>query len=160
MALLTLSNEQKAQVRNAFTLIDSDSKDGKITVSDLQNVHKTIGIPLPATETLEQMLQKQELINFAQFSQIMATELARLDDKTTIVNALKIFTTDENKHNLVVDVDELKEACCSVQLGEIGSGDHRLARLVFDSLTSGFVKEQMDGKRLFYGSNWIDAYIE
>lgn len=160
MALLTLSNEQKVQVRNAFTLIDSDSKDGKITLSDLQNVHKTLGIELPTEENLKLMLQGNDLINFAQFSQIMAAELAKVDDKLTIVNALKIFTTDENKHNLVVDVDELKEACCSVQLGEIGSGDHRLARLVFDLLVSGFVKEQMDGKRLFYGSQWLSAYIE
>lgn len=160
MTILTLSNQQKAQVRNAFTLIDSDSKDGKITLSDLINVHKTLGIELPDEETLKLMLEGNELITFAQFSQIMAGEIAKLDDKTTIVNALKIFTTEENRHNLIVDVDELKEACCSVQMGDIGSGDHRLPRHVFDSLTKGFIKEQMDGKRLFYGSNWIDAYIE
>lgn len=160
MVVLTLSNEQKAQVRNAFTLIDSDSKDGKITLSDLTNVHKTLGIELPSEDTLKQMLGGQELITFAQFSQTLASELAKLDDKTTIANALKVFTTDDNKHNLVVDLDELKEACCSVQMGDIGSGDHRLSRPVFDSLTKGFVKEQMDGKRLFYGANWIDAYIE
>lgn len=159
MVVLTLSNQQKVQVRNAFTLIDSDSKDGKITLSDLTNVHKTLGIELPDEETLKLMLQGNELITFAQFSQILAGELAKVDDKTTIVNALKIFTS-EDAHDLVVDVDELKEACCSVQMGDIGSGDHRLSRQVFYSLTKGFVKEQMDGKRLFYASNWIDAYIE
>lgn len=160
MALLTLSNEQKAQVRNAFTLIDSDSKDGKITLSDLTNVYKTLGIELPDESTLQSMLQGHELLSFAQFSQTLAGELARIDDRTTLVNALKVFATEENQHNLIVDVDELKEACCSVQMGEIGSGDHRLLRRVFDDLTKGFVKEQMDGKRLFYGSNWIAAYIE
>lgn len=160
MPLVTLSNEQKTQVRNAFTLIDSESKDGKITVSDLANVHKTLGLELPSTETLQSMLGGEELMSFAQFSHVIAAELTKVDDKTTIVNALKVFTTDENKFSLIVDFDELKEACCSVQLGDIGSGDHRLSRHAFDLLTSGFVKEQMDGTKLFYGSNWIQAYIE
>ncbi|EEQ41048.1 hypothetical protein FOB63_004068 [Clavispora lusitaniae] len=160
MVLVTLSNEQKTQVRNAFTLIDSDSKDGKITLSDLVNVHKTLGLELPSDETLKDMLGGGDSITFAQFSQVIAVELSKVDDKTTIVNALKVFTTEENKFNLIVDFDELKEACCSVQLGDIGSGDHRLSRQAFDSLTKGFVKEQMDGKKLFYGSNWIGAYIE
>lgn len=160
MTVLTLSNEQKTQVRNAFTLIDSDSKDGNISASDLINVHKTLGLETPSKDTIKQMLNGNELITFAQFTQIIATEMSKLDDKTTLVNALKVFTTDDNKDNLVIDVEELKEACCSVQLGEIGSGDHRLSRSAFDRLTKGFVKEQMDGKKLFYASNWIDAYIE
>lgn len=160
MTLLALSNEQKAQVRNAFTLIDSDSKDGAISASDLVNVHKTLGLELPSQAVMDTMLGGNELVTFAQFSNIIAGELAKLDDKTTIANALKVFTTEENKHTLVVDFDELKEACCSVQLGEIGSGDHRLSRNAFDGLTKGFVKEQMDGKKLFNASQWIDAYIE
>lgn len=160
MGLQTLTSEQKAQVRNAFTLIDSDSKDGQITASDLVSVHKSLGLELPPQETLDAMLAGNELVSFAQFSQILADEMSKLDDKTTIANALKIFATEENQHNLIIDLEELKEACCSVQLGDIGTGDQRLSRTAFDSLTKAFVKEQMDGKRLFYGSNWIDAYIE
>lgn len=160
MGLLTLTSEQKAQVRNAFTLIDSDSKDGAISQSDLINVHKTLGLEVPKQEVLDTMLAGNEQISFAQFSQILAEEMNKLDDKNTIANALRVFATEENKHNLIVDLDDLKEACCSVQLGEIGTGDHRLSRTAFDSLTKSFVKEQMNGKRLFYGSNWIDAYIE
>ena len=159
-SLLSLSNEQKSQVRNAFTLIDSESKDGKITMSDLANVHKTLGLELPSEAVLATMLGGNELISFAQFSQIIAGELAKIDDRTTITNALKVFATEENKNNLLIDVDELKEACCSVQLGEIGSGDHRLSRASFDSLVEGFVREQMDGKKLFNALNWISAYIE
>lgn len=158
--LLTLSNEQKAQVRNAFTLIDSDSKDGQITLSDLVNIHKTAGLELPPEAELKAMLADADLISFAQFSNIIASELARLDDRTRMANALRVFTTEDSKHNLVIDYDELKEACCSVQLGAIGSGDHRLSRAAFDRLALGFVKEQMDGKKLFYASNWLAAYIE
>lgn len=160
MSLHTLTSQQKEQVRNAFTLIDSDSKDGSISYSDLAHVHKSLGLNCPSQEMLEQMLGGKELITFGQFSQILAEEMNKLDDKTTIANALRYFATEDNKHSLVIDLDELKEACCSVQLGELGEGDHRLSRAAFDSLTKAFVKEQMDGKRLFYASNWLDAYIE
>ncbi|GEQ67407.1 hypothetical protein JCM33374_g1072 [Metschnikowia sp. JCM 33374] len=159
-SLLSLSNEQKSQVRNAFTLIDSESKDGKITVSDLVNMYKTLGMELPAESVLKSMLGDNDSISFAQFSQIIAGELAKFDDRTTITNALRVFTNDENKNNLLIDVEELKEACCSVQLGDIGSGDHRLSRASFDALVEGFVREQMDGKKIFNASNWINAYIE
>ncbi|KAM9915720.1 hypothetical protein OXX59_010425, partial [Metschnikowia pulcherrima] len=71
-SLLSLSNEQKSQVRNAFTLIDSESKDGKITMSDLANVHKTLGLELPSEAALATMLGGNESISFAQFSQIIA----------------------------------------------------------------------------------------
>ncbi|OBA19543.1 hypothetical protein METBIDRAFT_79554 [Metschnikowia bicuspidata var. bicuspidata NRRL YB-4993] len=159
-SLLSLSNEQKSQVRNAFTLIDSESKDGSISMSDLANIHKTLGLELPSTEVLESMLGGKELVSFAQFSQIIAGELAKIDDRTTISNALRVFASEDAKSNLLIDVDELKEACCSVQLGDIGSGDHRLSRASFDSLVAGFVREQMDGKKVFNALNWISAYIE
>lgn len=159
MSLFTLSNEQKAQVRNAFTLIDSDSKDNTISASDLANIHKTLGLEQPPPETIAAMLGGQDLISFAQFSHIMAAELAKLDDKATLANAFKVFSTDQNRQ-LAVDADELKEACCAVQLGEIGSGDNRLNRAAFDTLAGSFVKEEMDGRRVFHAQKWIDAYIE
>lgn len=155
--LNTLSNAQKAQIRNAFTLIDSDSRDSQITSSDLVNVHKTLGIPVPSDKELKEML-KGDLISFAQFSQIMAGEMAKLDDRATILNALKVFSKNGDIEE--VDYEELKEACCSVQLGEIGSGDHRFSRSAFDGLTKGFVKEQMDGTKVFSALRWLDAYIE
>lgn len=160
MGLLTLTSEQKAQARNAFTLIDSESKDGKISQADIINVHKTFGFEVPSQSTLDAMLAGNELISFAQYSQILAEELSKLDDRTTLANALKVFATEDSKDDLIIDLEELKEACCSVQLGEIGSGDHRLSRDAFDSLTKSFVKENLDGKRMFYASNWLEAYIE
>lgn len=158
--VLTLSNEQKAQVRNAFTIIDSHSKDGAICASDLVNVYKTLGVEVPSEAELKSMLNGQELISFAQFSRILATELGMLDSKAVIADALRAFTTEENRHNLLIDVGTLKEACCSVQLGDIGSGDNRLSRAAFDSLTAAFVKEQLDGTKMFCASNWLDAYID
>lgn len=160
MSLLSLSSQQKAQVRNAFTLIDSNSKDGNITLSDIVSVHKSLGIEIPSQETLKAMMGGREQLSFAHFSQILAEELAKLDDKTIIANALRVFATEENKHNLLIDVEELKEACCSVRLGEQGTGDQRLSRAAFDNLTKDFVKEKMDGRRMFHALNWLDAYIE
>lgn len=158
--LNTLSNAQKVQIRNAFLLIDSDSKDSEITKSDLVNVHKTLGVPVPSDTQLQEMLGGKDLINFAQFSQVMAKEFSQIDDRTTIYNAIKAFAKDPQQSPIQIDADKLKEACCSVQLGEIGSGDHRLSRSAFDELTKGFVHEQMDGSRVFMAEKWLDAYVE
>lgn len=168
LALNTLSNNQKSQLRNAFTLIDGDSRDSIITKQDLVNLYTTLGLEIPSDQQLTQMLAvdggTDQGINFAQFLTIMAKEFLKVDDRMAIYKALKVFSEegDPKKYSedLIIDVDELKEACCSVQLGEIGSGDHRLSRATFDRLVEGFVKEEMDGKRLFMASKWLDAYID
>ncbi|QRG37520.1 hypothetical protein FDK38_001896 [Candidozyma auris] len=157
--LSTLSNAQKVQIRNAFLLIDSDSKDSVISKSDLVNVHKTLGVPVPPDSELKEMLGGEESVNFTKFSQIMASEFSKIDDRTTISNALQVFAK-KGSTPAQVDADKLKEACCSVQLGEIGSGDHRLSRAAFDKLTKSFVSEQMDGSKIFMAEKWLDAYIE
>lgn len=167
LALNTLSNNQKTQLRNAFTLIDGDSRDSIITKQDLSNLYKTLGLKAPSDKQLEAMittdeskLKKEKGINFTQFLNIMAKELQQFEDRETISKALRVFSEDKNKEDLTVDVGKLKESCCSVQLGDIGSGDHRLSRSTFDSIVDGFVKEQIDGKRVFLASKWMDAYID
>lgn len=161
--LNTLSNSQKSELRNAFTLIDGESKDAVLTKDDLVKLYKTLGIEVPTKKELELMMKTDDKeakgLNFAQFLNIMATQLLQLDDRATIYNALKVFSEGADVNDLIIDVDTLKEACCSVQLGDIGSGDNRLSRATFDGLVQGFVKEQSDGKRLFLVSNWLDAYI-
>lgn len=159
-ALNSLTNNQKAELRNAFTLIDGESKDSVITKDDLAQVYKTLGIKAPTKKQIDLMLADEKGVNFAQFLSIMAQQLLQLDDRTTIYNALKVFADGSDVKDLIIDVDVLKEACCSVQLGEIGSGDNRLSRQTFDNLVQGFVKEQSNGKKLFLASNWLDAYID
>lgn len=164
LALNTLSNNQKQQLRNAFTLIDGESRDSIITKTDLINLYQQLGLPVPLDVQLNGMLKNSEGINFAQFLQTMAEELLVFEDRNTIYNALKLFAeeADYNRvsEELIIDVDRLKDACCSVQLGEIGSGDHRLTRQTFDELVKGFVLEQTDGKKLFLTGKWLDAYID
>lgn len=166
-ALNTLSNNQKSQLRNAFTLIDGDSRDSLITKDDLIKLYSQLGIKAPTDEQLTSMLSDSELgkgINFTQFLNIMAKEFLKFEDRMTIYNALKVFSeeVDPRKYtdDLIIDVEYLKEACCSVQLGEIGLGDNRLSRLTFDKLVVGFVKVQTNGKKLFLASKWLDAYID
>ncbi|CAN3503451.1 hypothetical protein DICA1_F02212 [Diutina catenulata] len=168
-ALNTLSTNQKTQLRHAFTLIDGDSRDSTITKQDLVNLYAQLGLAAPSVAQLDEMLAVGDGgdgkgINFAQFSNIMAKEFAQFDNRMTIYNALKVFSNQEEvpkfREGTVINIDELKEACCSVQLGEIGSGDHRLDRKVFDKLVDGFVQEESDGKRLFMVDKWLDAYID
>lgn len=56
LALNTLSNNQKTQLRNAFTLIDGESRDSVITKQDLINLYKTLGIKVPTDKQLDSML--------------------------------------------------------------------------------------------------------
>lgn len=167
LALNTLSNNQKAQLRNAFTLIDGDSRDSIITKPDLIALYKTLGKAVPSDDQLNRMLADgvkgdngEVGISFTQFSNIMASHLLKFDDRMTIYNALKVFSKDVDNHDLVIDIEDLKQACCGVKVEEIDSPDHRLSRPVFDQLVVGFVKEQIDGKKVFLASKWLDAYID
>ena len=75
--LTTLSSTQKAQIRNAFTLIDGESRDSTITKDDLVKLYSTLGLPPPSESQLTKMLtvdgqeKSQTLINITQFLNIM-----------------------------------------------------------------------------------------
>ncbi|EGW32163.1 uncharacterized protein SPAPADRAFT_139723 [Spathaspora passalidarum NRRL Y-27907] len=159
--LNSLTSTQKTQLRNAFALIDGETKDSVITKDDLRKLYSTLGLPPPTEDQLNSMLGDEDKgINFTQFSNIMAKELSKFEDRAVIYEALKTFTNDEKSTGLTIDLQEFKEACCSVQLGEIGSGDHRLSRSTFDRLVQGFVQEQVNGKQVFLATKWLDAYID
>lgn len=162
LALRTLTPAQKTQLRNAFTLIDGDSRDSKITKEDLVHLHQSLGLATPSNKELEQMLSigSNGEVTFNLFLSTIAEEVQKFGDVTAIYEAVKVFSEDTKNNDIVVDVDQLKDACCSVQLGGIGSGDHRLERARFDKLVDGFIREQNDGKKLFMASRWINAYIE
>ena len=162
LALRTLTPAQKTQLRNAFTLIDGDSRDSKITKEDLVHLHQSLGLATPSNKELEQMLSigSNGEVTINLFLSTIAEEVQKFGDVTAIYEAVKVFAEDTKNNDIVVDVDQLKDACCSVQLGGIGSGDHRLERSRFDKLVDGFIREQNNGKRLFMASKWINAYIE
>lgn len=162
LALRTLTPAQKTQLRNAFTLIDGDSRDSKITKEDLVHLHQSLGLATPSNKELEQMLAigSNGEVTFNLFLSTIAEEVQKFGDVTAIYEAVKVLAENTNSSDIVVEVDQLKDACCSVQLGGIGSGDHRLERARFEKLVEGFVREQNDGKKVFMASKWINAYIE
>lgn len=165
-ALSTLSSRQKAQLRDAFTIIDGD-RDATITQEDLRALYATLALAPPSDAQLDAMVGAG--INFTQYSSLMATELAKMDGRAVIAGALQVFAAGGSDAasdaasgvaDLVVDAAALKEACCAVQLGEIGLGDHRLSRAAFDALVAGFVREELDGKPVFLAGKWLDAYVD
>ncbi|RLV90489.1 hypothetical protein JA1_004527 [Spathaspora sp. JA1] len=164
--LNSLTSIQKTQLRNAFALIDGETKDSLITKDDLRKLYSTLGLPPPPEDQLNSMLQIDQGgvenggINFTQFSNIMAKELSKFEDRSVIYEALKTFNNNSDGTDLTIDLQEFKDACCSVQLGDIGSGDHRLSRSTFDRLVQGFIQEQINGKQVFLASKWLDAYID
>lgn len=155
LALLTLTPAQKTQLRNAFTLIDGDSRDSKITKDDLVRLYQSLGLPTPSSRELDDMLGigTGGEVTFNLFLSTIAAEIQKLGDVAALHEAIKVFADDSSN---AVDVEKLKDACCSVQLGD----KTRLERSCFDELVDGFVREQSDGKRVFMAAKWIDSYIE
>lgn len=161
-ALSTLSSRQKAQLRDAFTIIDGD-RDATITQEDLRALYATLALAPPSDAQLDAMVGGG--VNFTQYSSLMAAELAKMDARAVVASALQVFAAGgsgaaSGAADLVVDAAALKEACCAVQLGEIGLGDHRLSRAAFDALVAGFVREELDGKPVFLAGKWLDAYVD
>lgn len=163
LALNTLTNNQKLELRNAFKLVDGESRDSIITKQDIINFYESLGKPVPLEEQLKQMLGSNEKgMNFAQFLSIIAEELQIFNSRAALLKALKTFGDEEQSDDgIIIDLEKLKEACCSVQLGDIGSGtSERLSRSVFDKVVHDFVEEQIDGKKIFQASKWIAAYVD
>lgn len=146
----TLSLTQRAQLRDAFTVVDSASQDAAITADDVVAAHKSLGLKVPSKEAIGEMLQGEERLEFARFSAAVAAELLQLDDRAALEDAFRVFGGD-------IDVAELREACCLAPLGDSGQ---RLSHAAFDELTRGFVRERMDGTKVFYSGKWLENYIE
>ncbi|KAI5956405.1 MLC2 [Candida jiufengensis] len=164
-SLGSLSANQKTQIRNAFTLIDGESRDSLITKEDLKNIYSSIDLKQPTDSQLTKMLTidnkdcSKKGITFAQFSNILAKEFSFIEEKSVIYDSLKVFANDDkldNGDDLQVDLNELKDSCCSITLPE----NKKLSRSSFDTLVKGFTSQTMDGKKVFLASKWIEAYID
>ncbi|KAI5961683.1 MLC2 [Candida theae] len=164
--LNALSNPQRQQIRNAFTLLDGESKDSLITKDDLKKMYTNLGIKQPSEKEIESMFtidnvsHSEKGISFTQFSNILAKELSLIDDRSSIYEALQVFSAKGDhksfKDELQIDLEELKDACCSVRMND----GNRLSRSSFDELVKGFVSQTVDGKKVFLASKWMSAYID
>lgn len=163
--LNALSNPQRQQIRNAFALLD-ESKDSLITKSDLKKMYANLGIKQPSESEIESMFTidnvnySEKGISFTQFLNIIAKELLLIEDRSSIYEALQVFLKKGNhksfKDELQIDLNDLKDACCSVRMGN----GNCLSRSSFDELVEGFVLETIDGKKVFLASKWMSAYID
>lgn len=164
--LNALSNSQRQQIRNAFALLDGESKDSSITKEDLKKMYSNLGMKQPSESEIEAMFTIENVnhsekgISFTQFLNILAKEFLLVEDRLSIYEALQVFLAKGNyksfKDELQIDLDELKDACCSVRMNE----GNRLSRSSFDELVKGFVLETIDGKKVFLASKWMSAYID
>ncbi|KAI5970264.1 MLC2 [Candida margitis] len=164
--LNALSNPQRQQIRNAFALLDGESKDSLITKDDLQKMYSNLGIKQPSETEIQNMFTidnvdySQKGISFTQFSNILAKELSLIEDRSSILEALQVFSVKGDhksfKDELQIDLEDLKDACCSVRMND----DNRLSRSSFDESVKGFVSETIDGKKVFLASKWMSAYID
>lgn len=98
----TLSNEQIAEFKEAFSLFDKDG-DGTITSKELGTVMRSLG-QNPTEAELQDMIRevdqdRSETIDFPEFLTLMARKTMQdIDYEEEIKEAFKIFDKNDNKH--------------------------------------------------------------
>ncbi|CAK9441739.1 uncharacterized protein LODBEIA_P56070 [Lodderomyces beijingensis] len=167
--LSSVSAAKRTQIKNAFTLIDGESRDSNITLEDLKQVYTTVGLARPSDSELKAMMtidgvdHSETGIKFAQFSAMMAKEMSQLEEASLLYTALQAYSLSDDqkvaKDDLQIDMEKLKDACCSANVGAFGEEPKYLSRQSFNKLTKGFVSENIDGKPIFLASKWLDAYL-
>ena len=95
---LDLSEDQKADVREAFNLFDT-SGSGVIDTKDLKVAMRALGFE-PRKEEIKKMVGEVDKDNtgqlsFENFLSLMATKMAEKDTKEEILKAFKLFDDDE-----------------------------------------------------------------
>merc|ERR1719199_204337 len=97
-AAADLTEEQKAEFKEAFALFDKDGN-GKISVEELGTVMKNLG-QNPTEEELNDMIKEVDkdgtgTIEFPEFLEMMASKVAGgMDSKEEMMEAFKVFDKD------------------------------------------------------------------
>ncbi|EEB09679.1 calmodulin Cam1 [Schizosaccharomyces japonicus yFS275] len=112
----TLTNEQIAEFKEAFSLFDRD-QDGNITSNELGVVMRSLG-QSPTAAELQDMINEVDAdgngtIDFPEFLTMMARKMKDTDDEEEVREAFKVFDKDGNGY---ITVDELTHVLTS--LGE------------------------------------------
>lgn len=98
VAKTELKEEQKAEIREAFDLFDTDGT-GTINVKELKVAMRALGFE-PKKEELKGMISEIDAdangsIDFNDFLKIMSQKMAERDPKDEILKAFKLFDDDE-----------------------------------------------------------------
>jgi len=94
-----LKEEQKAEIREAFDLFDTDGT-GTINVKELKVAMRALGFE-PKKEEMKAMISEVDAdangsIDFNDFLKIMSQKMAERDPKDEILKAFKLFDDDES----------------------------------------------------------------
>ncbi|KAJ8308336.1 hypothetical protein KUTeg_013210 [Tegillarca granosa] len=116
MSLEELTEEQKDEFREAFTLFDKDG-DGEITTDELGAVMKSM-CQDASMEELKEMIREADLdgsgtIDFEEFLIMMAKKMKSTDAEEDMKEAFKVFDMDGNGF---ISRQELR--CVMTNLGE------------------------------------------
>mmetsp|Transcript_16060 Transcript_16060/g.17835 ORF Transcript_16060/g.17835 Transcript_16060/m.17835 type:complete len:192 (-) Transcript_16060:69-644(-) len=112
----SLTEEQKAEFREAFNLFDKDC-DGSITTKELGTVMRSLG-QKPTDSQLVDMINEVDVdgdgqIDFEEFLEMMAKKMKDVDTDHEIREAFNVFDKDGNGY---IDASELRSVMLS--LGE------------------------------------------
>lgn len=97
-----LSNEQKADLKEAFDLFDSEGT-GKISVKDLKVAIRALGFE-PGRDEIRRMIAEVDKestgkLSFNDFSKLMAWKMSERDSREDVLKAFRLF--DENEMGYV-----------------------------------------------------------
>jgi len=112
----SLTEEQTAEFREAFSLFDRDG-DGSITTKELATVIRSLG-QNPTEAEIQDMIDEVDAdgngtIDFNEFLDLMAHKMKELDSDEELREAFKVFDKDQNGY---ISAAELRHVM--INLGE------------------------------------------
>merc|ERR1712149_95779 len=123
--LKSLTDEQKAELREAFDLFDTDGS-GAVDASELHTAMKALGFE-PKKEEINKMVKEMDkdgdaTVDFEEFCIMMAEKMNQKDGKEEMMKGFKLFDDDTGKisfNNFKRVAKELGENLSDKELHEI-----------------------------------------
>lgn len=109
-----LSRKQIAKFKEAFSLFDK-KREGKILIKDVGTLIRSLGYN-PTQKEIEEIIAdngKEDMIDFGQFLDIMATKCPTMDNAEEIAEAFRVF---DKHHTGFIKASELRDIM--LNLGE------------------------------------------
>ena len=94
-----IPQERRLEYKDAFEMFDKN-KDGKITITELANVMRSLNLD-PTEEELKEMIDEVDLdgngeIDFEEFVTLMNRRSKETDTEEVILNAFRVFDIEGN----------------------------------------------------------------